>query len=675
MKRLFLFLLLLMNISLHAHEDLDSIVVLDSIQELNEVVVSGNKYKEVIPSQRLSGEELERLNSHSVASAISFFSGVQMKDYGGIAGIKTIDVRSMGTNHLGIFYDGIQLGNAQNGQVDLGKFSMDNVEEISLFNGQKSDIFQSAKDFASASAVYIRTRRPYFRDGKTFNLRATMRAGSFDALNPSVLYEQKITENISASANIEYTKASGKYKFRDWKVFEDGTLAWDTTAIRQNGDVEALRLEGGFNGWLERGRWNIKGYYYDSERGIPGAIVNNVFKSGQRQWDKNLFIQGSFQKEIVKNYELMVNSKYARDKMHYMSLDTALLWIDNSFDQQEFYISLANKYSIKSNWDVSLSADYIWNGLDADLTNFPYPERNTLLVSVATAFEYKKIKLMGSLLGTFVDERINKHLPDESKAAEDKTAYSPSIYFSYKPFEKYDFNIRAFYKNIFRMPTFNDLYYTDLGSVYLKPEYTTQYNLGIEWKTFKNKWAFQTKVDVYYIDVKDKIIAMPKSSSQYRWMMVNLGKVEIRGLDLNFQSQYQATKDLTLRALLTYTYQKAQDFSEPKDNKDGGSWGGQIPYIPWHSGSLVLTALYKTWDLNYNFMYVGERYDSSANIRENYRQPWYTSDLSLGKTFKYKKLDFKLTAEVNNVLDQQYDVIICYPMPGRNYRLTLKINI
>ncbi len=53
----------------------------------------------------------------------------------------------MGTNHTGVVYDGVELGNAQNGQIDLGQFSLDNIETISLYNGQKSEILQPAKDF------------------------------------------------------------------------------------------------------------------------------------------------------------------------------------------------------------------------------------------------------------------------------------------------------------------------------------------------------------------------------------------------------------------------------------------------------------------------------------------------------------------------------------------------
>ncbi len=105
---------------------------LDSLQHLEEVVVMAKSFKEVIPAQKLSGENLKALNSLSVADAIRYFSGIQVKDYGGIGGLKTINIRSMGTHHVGVFYDGIQLGNAQNGQIDLGRFSLDNMEEISL---------------------------------------------------------------------------------------------------------------------------------------------------------------------------------------------------------------------------------------------------------------------------------------------------------------------------------------------------------------------------------------------------------------------------------------------------------------------------------------------------------------------------------------------------------------
>ena len=157
---------------LMSDEALDSITRQFSLDEVE--ITARRREEPVIPVQKLEGARLAGLSTQSVADAARYFSGVQIKDYGGVGGMKTIDVRSMGTNHLGVFYDGIEIGNAQNGTVDLGKFSMDNIEEIALYNGQKSEIFQPAKDYGSAGTLYIKTRRPKFAEGKSYNLSVTM---------------------------------------------------------------------------------------------------------------------------------------------------------------------------------------------------------------------------------------------------------------------------------------------------------------------------------------------------------------------------------------------------------------------------------------------------------------------------------------------------------------------
>ncbi|MDR1258811.1 MAG: TonB-dependent receptor [Tannerellaceae bacterium] len=660
---------------------------LDSLRMLDEVVVVASRYREVIPSQKLSGKELEALNSFSVADAIRYFSGIQIKDYGGIGGLKTVDIRSMGSHHMGVFYDGIQLGNAQNGQTDLGKFSLDNIEEISLYNGQKSEIFQSAKDFGSAGTIYLRTARPRFTGGKTRNIKAFLRTGSFDLVNPSILWEQKLSEHVSSSFNAEYVYASGRYKFRYRKTLQDGTTAWDTTAIRKNGDIHSLRLEGGLNGFVEKGKWDARAYFYDSGRGIPGAIVNNVWKRSQRQWDRNFFAQGSFRRELSERYDLLVNLKYAADKMRYLNPDTTLMYIDNTFRQQEIYASVANKYALLPQWDIDLSADYQWNTLDASLQDFVFPERHTALVALATAFEWKRLKVQASLLGTFVFENVTRILygngdmlpGKQTGTPDDKQEYTPAVFLSYRPFKERSFNLRTFYKRIFRMPTFNDLYYTDVGNISLRPEYTVQYNVGFQ---YSNSFANATvsdlsiRVDAYYNEVTDKIIAVPKGNGQYRWMMMNIGYVEIRGADVSGQVSWQLPYDIRLRTSLNYTYQRAQDFSDPSDNTPpAGTYGGQIAYIPRHNGSVIANMSYKSWDLNYSFIYVGERYHNSSNIRENHEQPWYTHDLTVGKSFDYKRLRCRLSVEVNNILNQYYDVVLNYPMPGRNYKLIFKVEI
>lgn len=638
---------------------------LDSLQHLNEVVVTARAVqKEIFPVQELSGKQLHQLSSHNVADALRYFSGIQIKDYGGVGGLKTVNIRSMGTNHVGVFYDGIELGNAQNGTVDLGRFSLDNMESVTLYNGQKSAIFQPAKDFGSSGSIYLQTRTPQFEEGKKYNVRASFKTGSFGVANPSVLWEQKLGQRISSSFSAEYLHSSGKYKFT-YRMQE----GYDTTAVRQNGDLNALRVEGGLFGQLKQGYWKAKAYLYNSERGYPGAIVRNKFSHEDRQWDTNFFTQGTFKKDFTQWYSLLANAKYAYDYLHYLAdpkKDESLMYVNNHYYQQEVYTSVANRFNLFPWWEASFSADYQFNLLNADLRDFVYPRRHTLLASIATAMRFKQVELQASLLETFV------HDTSSGTPAPDKQKLTPSFFVSWRPFPQSGLNLRGFYKRIFRMPTLNDLYYTFIGNINLEPEFTTQYDLGFTYsRTFNSTWlrSLEVQTDVYYNEVENKIVATP-TSNFFRWTMVNLGNVEIRGVDVALQTGWQIGRDLTISNRINYTYQRAQDFTDPKSE----FYGGQIPYIPWHSGSAVVNLQWRSWEANYSFIYTGERYSSQANIPYNYQLPWYTSDFSVSKGLKVWKGDLKLTLEVNNLLNQQYEVVICYPMPGTNFKLIAQYN-
>ena len=83
---------------------------MDSIQQVQEVEVYGKR--PLATSQKLSGADLQALSTTSVADALKYFAGVQIKDYGGLGGLKTINVRSMGAQHVGVYVDGIRITNA-----------------------------------------------------------------------------------------------------------------------------------------------------------------------------------------------------------------------------------------------------------------------------------------------------------------------------------------------------------------------------------------------------------------------------------------------------------------------------------------------------------------------------------------------------------------------------------
>ncbi|WP_294327626.1 TonB-dependent siderophore receptor [uncultured Chryseobacterium sp.] len=648
----------------------------DSIkgEAIKTVNIYKKNFKEIIPAQVLQGEELERLNSHSVADALRYFAGVQIKDYGGMGGLKTVNIRSMGSQHVGVFYDGIQLGNAQNGLVDLGRYSLDDLEEISLYNGQKSEIFQPAKDFGSSGSIYLQPKTPAFTGNRKTNLLIKAKSASIDLFNPSFRLEQKISKRIAASISAEFLQSDGLYKFYYGRKYPNGTTAADTISKRYDSDIKAKRFEASLNGTLNNGSWNIRGYGYISNRGIPAPIVKNRFKArGARMLDENYFVQANFRKKLFPKLETQLKAKFAYDYTYFNDtvLSQAVYPAKNTYIQREVYLSSSNIYSINPNWDVSLSGDFQYNNMDADLRDFSYPTRYTTLVALATTYQWNRFKFLGSLLGTFTFEEVKKNLrPD------DRREWTPAFFMSYQPTSIPELTLRAFYKNIFRLPTFNDLYYTSVGNTYLKPEFTHQYDAGF---TYQKKYdhslfkGFYIKVDGYYNKVIDKIVAVP-TTNMFRWMMLNLGKVEIIGADVNVQTELMLGS-VKVRPLLAYTYQRAQDKTNNHGDKET-YYGQQIPYTPWHSGSFTLMADYNNWSFNYSTIYVGKRYDGQLdNIQYNFIQPWYTHDLSVQKKLSLAGHPFKINLEMNNVFNQYYDVVKNYPMPGRNFRLTLNFTL
>ena len=276
---------------------------------------------------------------------------------------------------------------------------------------------------------------------------------------------------------------------------------------------------------------------------------------------------------------------------------------------------------------------------------------------MATAFDYRQLKVQASVVGNYIIDNTNRNTSKKKDSQ-----LTPALFANLYPFKGKWLSLRAYVKQSFRMPTFNDLYYTEIGSANLKPERATQFDFGFLLNKHLKATALSLQADIYYNKVEDKIIAYPKGQ-QFRWTMLNLGEVDIRGLDVVGSLSGTVFRDVTTTVRAQYTYQKAIDITNPSRP----FYRHQIPYIPRHSGSLIVGVDWQRLSLNYSFLYTGERWNAQVNNDYNYMQPWYTSDFSASYRFKLMGCEMKALAEVNNLLDQQYDVIANYPMPGRNF--------
>lgn len=622
--------------------------------------------------QRLEGEALRRMSSYSVADAVRFFSGVQLKDYGGIGGLKTINVRSMGSEHTAVSYDGVEITNAQNGIVDLGRLSLSGVGAITLTQGgMGGSLLRPARSWAGASAVALEARRPEFRAGeKPWRLRVEAAGGSFGTFAPEALWEQRLSRSGTAlQVNAAWLTSTGRYKYR---YHMDG--GYDTTATRRNGDITLLRGEAALFGSLPRGGgWRARGYVYSSRRGLPGAVVRGRLSHIDRQRDVNSFIQGAADMSLGK-YSLKATAKMAYDYMHYLydsRRDQGAMYISNHYHQSGLYISTAHRYAFSPRVAAALAADYSLDALTSDMRNFASPLRHSAYISLAAEVRPATgVELQASTLMTHTDNR-----PRHGSGRAIHTAFSPGamVVWRLPAAVLRGVALRTFYKRTYRVPTFNDLYYTFIGNANLKPETATQVDVGASWSAAPASWVeLLVKVDGYANRVTDKIVAVP-ASNQFRWTMTNIGRVRVHGLDASAsaRSRLAARTVLTLKA--TYTYQRAMDCSD----KESPYYKGQVAYIPKHSASAVAALEWGAWSANYSLLYTGRRYDSSANVAANSIRSYYISDLAINRELKLPRagVEMRLSLAVNNILNRHYDVVRCYPMPGRNYKITLSTNI
>ncbi|MCH5690482.1 TonB-dependent receptor [Niabella sp. W65] len=262
------------------------------------------------------------------------------------------------------------------------------------------------------------------------------------------------------------------------------------------------------------------------------AIVAERFYNSQRLWDQNFFTQGSFQHRFSQRYRTLLRFKYANDFTRY--LDTTIKKIggaplNNNYRQQEYYTSWVNEFAIKKWWKFSLATDLAINRMQSNLDDFAYPTRNTKLVAVATEMSRAPITISGNLLGSFINEKVK-----QGDAASGKQELTPAINVSWQPWRAVPLSLRSFYKRTFRMPTFNDLYYTIVGTTTLRPEYSNQYNIGAKYSEYflPLKLGINLQADAYINKVQDKIIAIP-ANNLFRWSMINLGAVSLKGIDIH----------------------------------------------------------------------------------------------------------------------------------------------
>lgn len=616
--------------------------------------------KSQTPVQVIGHQELERMNAFQLSDAVQHFSGVTVKDYGGVGGIKTISARGLGSQFSTLAIDGFAVGDCQNGQPDLGRFIIDNVDYLSFSNGQPDDILQPARILASSNVLDMKTGKP-----DKSNLKLAFEAGSFGLLHPSVAWEWKITPKLSLSLKGTYMQSDGDYPFTIY--YTNSKKDSSSRANRHHSDMYMANVEANlFYDIAPTRGLSAKLHYYNAFHNLPGPVIFYTEKGSEWTKDHSCFLQMQYLDRSLDNLEFQLKGKAYRTKNVYE--DTAYRnsagFLHNEFEQGEYYFSASAKYGFLEHFSIGYSSDYIYNSLVSNIETSSEVERHSWLNALSANASWEKVSMTGTVLSDLVSENVC------GSFAKDYRHFGHYFGITYKPLNDNGLRLRYFIKETYRIPNFNECYYTSLSRD-LNPENALQNNLGLTF--FHNYFTnvsfindMTVTLDGYYNRVKDKIVAIPRQSL-YLWSMQNIGEVSVLGFDATMEVNTISVNKLKLSLSANYSFLRALDVTDPSSK----TYRQQIPYTPRHSAGASFFLTSGIVDFGYNLVFVGDRYRLAQNTENNLVGSYVDQSIILSKSMDFKFGTIKIQFQVLNIFDVQYEVIKSYPMMGRNYKLNV----
>lgn len=584
------------------------------------------------PLFELGNREIQNLGIKDVSEALKLANGVTVKDYGGLGGMKTVSVRNIGAEHTGVLYDGVPVSNCQAGQIDIARFSTENLSSIRMGIGAPTEMLMPASMEPYSGSLMLTT-------GSSESwVKASY--GSWNTLSSAA----NINYN-KLNAFINYNHTDGGYPF----ILTNGQEK--TKEHRNNGRVDAINGEVNYSfrfqvpgSRLHNQTLDIKTYYYYSDRGLPGGVIYYNNEAHERLWDENTFKQLKYKVSVGNQWDFLAIAKYNHSWNKYFDGsqidDGGIAMHTYEYRQNETFASLGANYRVaRTNDKLQFSAvvDQFWNTLSTNIPEFTHKYRTTTYSTVRTRFHNSWITANASVLYTYLNEKTNRK------------KVTPNASVSFKPFASKDFYIRTSWRKAFRLPTFNDMYYYRLGNHNLRPERTTEYNIGFTYSKDTNSGNFAITADVYSNHVKDLIVAIPTT---FAWKMYNYGNAKIKGI--NISSEYHWNNIL---------FNTGYNYTDSK-----------IIYTAKHSGNTSLIYTNKLANIGYSMQWMGERYSSSMRENRYKLKRFNDQNISLSRLFNIGKNTLDVAIIVKNLFNCQYDIIQFYPMPGRQLSVTIKYN-
>ncbi|MFT5778948.1 MAG: vitamin B12 transporter [Crocinitomicaceae bacterium] len=604
-------------------------------------------------------KEISELQATDVAELLQKMEGTTLKSYGGLGGLKTISVRSLGSQHSAVTVDGFNLFNNQTGQVNLGQLQTDNIERVLVGIGEQPQYMLPVTAQISGSSVLIETfENSYCRD--TVAIRTNLKYGSYGRATGYAGTKWKFGKAF-LSAYGKFRTANGNYQYRVQNGLQEDT------STRLNNDYQDYYAGATYGMRFENTQFRIGYKRKEIDQGLPGALILYNSSADERLTTKDQTLFADMSSRLNKNNAWCVRWYGSANQNDMRYQDPSFL--NNSGAVDVNYLNRSVNTGLVTScytdkWMLHGGIEGTFSDLVATDSLFALPVRQHYSVIGGGRYRFGYLNVKAQVSAQYVHESNAN-----GNKASDKLALNP--YVSLEIDERWRFHQRhqLWYKNSFRMPSFNELYYNNIGNNGLTPERADQFGYNLSFVPRERNLDWHIRLGAFYNRVRDKIIATP-TKNLFVWSMQNIGKVDVYGADVvsRLTYKFKNNRNIQLRSHVTYSYQRSLDVTD----SEHPTYKHQIAYIPQHTVNFDLSFEYKKTGIRISNYYVSKRYSLNENIEANEVDAFIISDISLFHRFEWKE-KHGITAQFNvkNVLDNSYSYIRSYVMPGRNYLISL----
>lgn len=557
-----------------------------------------------------------------LTNVLSRSPGLEIKDYGGNGGLKTVSARGTSASQNLVVLDGMVVNDALTGSANLSLLSAENLDQIAVQTGGFS---ADVANGGLGSTIYLNTTQ-----ATETKSQFQSSAGSFG------------TRSWKGSQHLKSGAFSGFFSLSsDWT---EGNYRLPSGGTRTNQDFSGRSGFGTLTFKTANTESALSLHLSRQEQGVPGPVfMDNPNFSTARLASEDL--------RIIPTVSLMTASGLFRTSALIRSQN--LTYTDSSLpsgksDFREQEVSLRTDFlteSIENQWNTGLylrrnqSQADSWRGK----TETDRLERSSLAVFSTKTFTFSESTLKVQLNGRFEGGR---NLPATGSGSLSVSG-QPGLFIT-----SFTFN-----RNI-RYPSLNEIRLTSSGGNHLVSEKFAGFDADV---TLPFSSGMIRLKSFFYV-IQDKIISIPKNPVV--WSSINAGQVQGSGFEQSAEWQVQSFsfhQFLTLQSVISLN-----GISSQADGK-------QLIYTPQITAGASLNWTRNNWELNTHWRYTGIRNASVENLKSDQLPAFILGDFSVSKKIIFPVISLTADFQVKNLTDQSFEWVMAYPMPGRSFLMTLTL--